>query len=344
MPDPTPPRRTIMGSVPPDRTPPTAVMPGRHLEAPPSGPPPVPTPPPPLAPERHDPLSKLLDLPSRGLYYPGNTATARVRPSRGEDELGVSGTAPGSIERIKATRDLVARCVTMALPFEELLVDDYSFLATHFSALTLGTDEINLKPGCDKPQCPLAVVTMTTLPCTYLHLVDGVEPPLPEAEVDPMLRAAQAVEQREAEAAQAQTSSRIYRRITREEAKEPFETKLKDGQVVKWRYLRVKDLMAAEDFALESGSALNTSVEAATGAFLSARSIISINGRTGGTVGAMQWWAKMSSPLLLELRRAMRRKRFGYDAEPEFTCSRGDCRKKVKVALDPEGMFRVERP
>ena len=157
-----------------------------------------------------------------------------------------------------------------------------------------------------------------------------------------MILAAMEIERKEAEEAgdEGAPAGPVFRTLTRQEASEPFTARLKGGTVVRWRHHRVKDLEAAEDFAMATGDT-GLNVAAALGGYLSARQIVAINGEEVGTVAALRWWQKTESPVLRDFRKQIAAREFGFNMAPEFRCTRSECRRKVKVRLPNDGsLFR----
>lgn len=288
-----------------------------------------------------DPMARTIDLPSGGLYYDCGLAQAVVCPMRGELELSIAGTPEESPERVRAIRGAVERCChTPGVAFRDLLLMDFAAISLHVMAVSSGTDEIGVQAGCDKPDCPLRAkrLTLTTLPCTYLRVADEDDALAHDPDdADPAILAAMAVERAMGEAADAGPE---VRRIPAAKVKEPFEARIAHGAypevVLHWRYLRVKDVEAAEEFAIQTG-AKDVSVGASLSSFLSARQVARINGEPVGAVQALQWWRRAPSPILRKWREIIEARSFGYDMRPEFSCPRGDCRKKVRVALPNDG-------
>lgn len=315
---------TPPGVVPPPQVPPT--MTGAHLGNPPAA----------------DPMSRTIDLPSGGIYYRNGATKATVAPMRGEAEIAIAGTPEGTPERVAAVRKAVAACSNVVgVPFGEILLLDFAAISMHVMALSEGTDELGVRPGCEKQECPLAkeTITLTSLPCTYLRVADNdaEEPAVEETETNPMILAAIAAEAREKRRAGVEISTGpTIRRLPRATAREPFEARLSNGTTLHWRYHRVKDLEVAEDFVRDTGDT-GLGVQAGLGAYLSARQIIRINGTEVGTTEALMWWMRTARPLLKEFRVALRRREFGYDMRPEFICPRSECRKKVQVPLPNDG-------
>jgi len=320
---------TMAGSVPLGTPPPADPVPG----APPGEPP---------SPLAAHPLSKVIDLPSGGLFYPDGTRQARIRPTDGEQEEMIASTPEQSPDRVRAIRQVAQQCSDLGgLPWDELLVKDFGYLCIHLFALSAGTDEVTLPDvGCDKDDCPLKgkVLSLTTMPCVYLE--EGAPGDLNTVEeLDPVIFAAM-----EAEKAMGEVEDDglgpIHQKVAPGSMKEPFKCQLSSGSTVEWRLHRMKDLEAAEEFARATGDA-SLATGAGLGSFLSARQIVTVDGQSLGTVGALQWWRKTSSPYLREFRKAIRGVEFGFDMRPELRCPRGDCRRKVRVKLPNDGsMFR----
>jgi len=339
---------TIGGAVPlgaasPPTVPQGAPQPpvgGRLAQAAAMQPPPVPQ----VGPVAQDPMARIVELPSGGLYYRNGLKRAIIRPTRGEQEEMLAGTPEGSPERVAAIRMVVQQCTDLQdLPFSELLVEDFGQITLHLFALAAGTDEVVLPDlGCEKEGCPLAnkMLTLTTLPCVHLKaLAPGEEPELGllDDNLDPDIRAAMAVE---ANMGEEDAGGPIYKAVRPEDVREPFHVTLSNGVQIGLRLLRMRDLEAAEDYVRETGST-GTGVQAKLGSYLTVRQIVTIDAQKVGTVIALRWWKRTPSPLLNDIRDALRAKSFGYETRPEFRCSRTDCRKVSRVRLPRDGsVFR----
>lgn len=289
-----------------------------------------------------DPFSKVIDLPSSGLYYATGTRQVTIRPTRGEQEEMIAGTPEESPDRVKAIREVVKQCTNLGqLPFEELLIRDFGTVCMHLFAISAGTDEVNIQAGCDKRDCPMAAkkLALTMLPSVVLRQDGGAGDGPPPEEEDPDIRAARMVEEMLGEVEE--SAGVEYRSVTAADV-EPFRCQLSNGVAVEYRYHRMKDLEAAEEYARATGDQ-GLLIGAKLGSYLSARQIVSINGeRMVGTTQALQWWKATSSPLLRELREDIAARNFGFNMRPEFRCPRGDCRKKVRVKLPNDGsLFRA---
>lgn len=290
-----------------------------------------------------DPFCKLIDLPSGGLFYASGLSQVRIRPTRGEQEEMLAGTPEESPDRVRAIREVVRQCTDLqGMPFSELLVLDFGFITLHLFALSAGTDDVSIRAGCEKADCPMAQkqLSLTTLPCVHLRAGSPGESALDApAAADPDLAAARMVEEAMGEAQEA--SGPEYRKVTAEFVREPFRVQLPGGVTIDWRMHRMKDLEAAEEYARATGDT-SMAIGAKLGSFLSARQIVAINGEQVGTVQALQWWKQAPSPILRELREHIGQRDFGFNMRPEFRCSRGDCRKKVRVRLPNDGsLFRA---
>jgi len=297
-----------------------------------------------------DPMSRTIDLPSGGLYYPVGACKATISPTRGETEIGIAGTREGSPERVDAIRRAVERhCHVEGIEFKNLLLPDFAAISLHMLALSAGTDELGKSPGCEKPDCPLKAkkLTLSTLPCIYLQRATPGESTEPVEETDPMILAAMATEQAMREQDESIGFGPEIRKLYPEQIAEPFEAVISPGDgfksiTIHWRYHRVKDVDAAVEFSKQTGDQ-GTTIKAAMGAYLSARQIVRIDGQEVGTIVALQWWKKTPTPILKQFRAQVRARNFGYSMEPEFQCPRGDCRKKVRIMLPADGsLFRSD--
>lgn len=284
-----------------------------------------------------DPFSKVVTLPSGGLYYACGTDRVTIRPTRGEQEEMIACTPEESPDRVAVIREVVQQCTNLgSLAFDDLAVLDFGHICMHLFALSAGTDEVNIQAGCDKDDCPMRAKTLalTMLPSVFLQRDDGGAL-AEEPEEDPDILAARMVMQDMGE--EPEDVGPEYRTVSESE---PFTCKLSNGTTVAWRYHRMKDLEAAEAYARATGDK-NMAVGAKLGSFLSARQIVAINGVNPGTVGALQWWKATPSPLLKELRAHIGARNFGINMRPEFRCPRVGCRKKVQVKLPNDGsLFR----
>lgn len=289
-----------------------------------------------------DPMNKLIDLPSGGLFYECGVSQVRIRPTRGEQEEMIAATPEESPDRVRAIREVTRQCTDLqGLNWNDLLILDFAHVSIHLFALSAGSDEVTLPDslGCEKDDCPMRgkKLTLTTLPCVYLQLGEHGQSYEVE-ELDPDILAVMEAERAIGEAEE--EGGPEYRKVDPETIREPFRCKLKDGTELEWRLHRMKDLEAAEEYSKATGDT-GLGTKAKLGSFLSARQIVAINGQSRGTVGALQWWKQAPSPILREFRRTIRAMDFGYNMRPEFRCPRGDCRKKVRVKLPNDGsLFR----
>ena len=104
---------------------------------------------------------------------------------------------------------------------------------------------------------------------------------------------------------------------------EPIEVQLSNGQRIGWRYLRLGDLIQAEEFADRSHNTEATRPGAKLNSFINARFIATIDGRRVGVLEAMKWTKQAPMPLLVEFRQQVERRSFGYELSPSFRCPSG---------------------
>ena len=270
-----------------------------------------------------DPLSRPYTLPSGGLLYGDHPGTVLISPMRGEQEEIIAGAGSG-LSATPALRHVVEQCVNcQGIPYEELELADWSAALLHLLAMSMGSDRIPLYPTC--PSCNQQFDGSRVLgkvPCRVLRRAKQGEvtnwPPestLDEAEELKILR-----EMGLGDDDPEQSAEQVFVAGTVEE---PIEVTLSTGQMIGWRYLRLKDLIQAEEFAERAMSTQATSTGSKLHSFINARYIATINGRRVGVIEAMKWTRQAPMPLLVEFRSHIERRSFGYELSPTFRCPNG---------------------
>jgi hypothetical protein len=222
-----------------------------------------------------------------------------------------------------ALRHVVDQCVDCCgIPYEKLELSDWSALLLHILALSLGEDNIPLFPVC--PTCNTQFDgsrPLSKVPCRVLRRAQAGEaatwPPETAQDEDEDLRI---LREMGVDNSEDQTTHQVF---ISGPLVEPTEVVLANGQRVGWRYLRLEDLIQAEDFAERSRSLTATQPGSKLHAFIHARQIATIDGKRVGVLEAMQWVKQCPLPLLAELRRAAERRSFGYEFSPSFKCPNG---------------------
>jgi hypothetical protein len=247
---------------------------------------------------------------------------------RGEQEEVIAG-AGGGLSASPALRHVVQQCLdTRGIPYERLLLEDWSACLLHILAYSMGADLVPLYPVC--PHCdaqfdgsrPLSMV-----PCRVLRRpVAGDEihitwPPNTTQEEDEDIRILR--EMGLDEDGDESSAEQVY---TAASLQEPVEVKLSNGQTIGWRYLRLGDMVQAEDYARRAQDANPQSAKtpgARLHSFIMARYISTLNGRGVGALEGMRWVKQAPLYLINELREAIERRSFGYELVPTFHCPNG---------------------
>lgn len=284
-----------------------------------------------------DPLSRTYQLPSGGLVYPGHDGTVVISPMRGEQEEMIAGSGVG-VSATPAIRHVVEQCLdTRGVPYEQLVVEDWAACLLHILAMSLGSDHMPMFPQC--PGCAQhfdGSRSLSDVPCRVLKRALPGEsttwPPQSSADEDEDLRILREMGLDPDSSKQAQQVFAVDAVV------EPAEVKLANGQVIGWRYLRLNDLIQAEEFSERSQSG-TTNAGSRLHGFIQARYIASIDGRTVGVIDSMRWVKQAPLPLLRELRESIERRSFGYELRPTFQCTH--CRHRFRHQLSLDGsMFR----
>lgn len=280
-----------------------------------------------------DPLSQPFKLPSNGLYYqrqcPGHTGEILIAPMRGEQEEIIASAAdiPGADEA--ALRHVTSQCFDLkGVPFPEMLLLDWNAALLQFLSQSVGESAIQLgqltHPGCN--QSDIYAADLADLASTVMRVAEPGEattwPPKP---LDHDAAALRAMEGR------AGVETWV---VSPEDATEPFNVVLKGNTQVAWRYARIRDLAAAEEYAQSVGSASKLN------AYLFAAHIVAIDGKPVSPLEALAWIKATPSFVLMGLRAAINARTFGYEMEVRLTCKR--CGGHWKVALPENG--RLFRP
>lgn len=288
-----------------------------------------------------DPLSRPYTLPSRGLYYgdalPGGEVV--IAPTRGAQEELLAGAKENAGAQLSALRHVAEQCIaTGKLPFNDIILFDFTAVLFHWLALSAGSDELQLAPV--HPACGKATrVTMalSELPCTTIRLAEPSERvtwPPPYADDDPLAIL------REMDGEDSGDPANKELVLPPEASAEPFVTEPlpHTGDIVGFRYHRVSDLIRAEEFAARAGKD-----GAGWHNFLMACQLVSLNGRPfSGRLEAMTWLNRQPSPVLHALRDDISLRDFGYDVQPRFRCD--SCGGSFRVRLPLDGsLFRRRR-
>lgn len=295
-----------------------------------------------------DPLSRPYILPSRGLYYPDGQAPGGrmvISPTDGAQEEILAGAKDNPAAALPALRHVTEQCFDLkGLPFNAMLLFDWTAAMLHFLALSAGSDEIGLAPvhnveGCRKASDQTRALTM--LPCKVLRLAevaDEVNWPVDLADMDPDELAIREMEEERAEGGVTECV------VAQDSLLEPFTapplpyTK----QVIGWRYHRVSDLIDAEEFAQRTGDK-QTKPGSKFHNYLLAKQMVSIDGRLlRGELEALTWVKRQKTPVLDGLREDIQRREFGYDMYPRFRCPHCGGSFRVRLPLDGS-LFRRRR-
>jgi hypothetical protein len=249
---------------------------------------------------------------------------------RGEQEEVVAGAADSPQGQLAAMRNVTSQCIdTRGLPFNDLLLSDWTAAMLHFLAMSAGTDVVGLRPV--HPACGKASNQsrpLTAMPCVTLRLAEpGEDPTWPPATMDLDMDTIREMDDEEAEG--------IVREyiLAPSDVVEPFTIKLPSGQTVQWRHLRLSDLIRAEEFSARTGDA-QTAPGSKLHSFILARHIVTIDGKAVSGLEAVTWVRRQPSPVLNALRTDIARRDFGYDVTPRFRCPHCGGSFKVRLPLD----------
>jgi hypothetical protein len=286
-------------------------------------------------------------LPSSGLYYrqivPGHDGGIVMSPLRGEHEEVLSGLSESPQVRLMALRHITQQCWDLrGVPFPEMLVEDWHAAILQFLAYTAGEDTIRLKARHDTSYCDkLNVFSLKLSQVPNIELREtgpGESPNWPETTVpDPDIEAMKKLYGGE-------RGTKVHV-LAPDQVREPFLTALPNGQRVAWRHLRMRDLVAAEEYASavqQEGGPLGPLSFVTPGAkmntFLTAATLVSVDGRSVGPLEALTWVKRTASKVLDVFRAAIVARGFGYETSPRFRCS---CGESMKVRLPLDGtLFR----
>lgn len=270
-----------------------------------------------------DPLGRPYTLPSGGLLYGAHAGTVIISPMRGEQEEILAGAGEG-IAATPALRHVVSQCVdTQGIPYESLELSDWSALLLHVLALSLGQDNIPLYPSC--PMCKVQFDgsrPLSQVPCRVLRRAQpGEEPTWPPANAQTEDEDLRILREMGLDGAEAdQSAHQVY---VAHSLEEPVDIQLIDGHHLGWRYLRLTDLIQAEDFAERSQSTQTDAPGSALHRFVHARQVATLDGKRVGVLDAMQWVKRTPLPVLSDMRAQMERRSFGYELSPSFRCPNG---------------------
>jgi hypothetical protein len=286
-----------------------------------------------------DSLSRPYVLPSRGVHYDAHDGSMVISPTRGAQEEILAGARGDHTAATAALLNVTQQCFEMhGLPFNGMLLLDWTAAMIHFLALSAGDDTMRFEAThrvCGKT-APYQI-PMTALPCTVLRIADDGErvqlAELPAGEEEALLREMDAAER---EAAGEVVSPITERVLTQDQAQEPFSTQPlpHTGEVVAFRHLRVQDLVNAEQFAATTGDRDANNPQGKLHTFLLASQIVTINGRKVGRLESTQWVRNQPSPVLDKFREEIRAREFGYDVRPRVTCKACGGPFRAKIPLD----------
>lgn len=272
-----------------------------------------------------DPLSRPYVIPSGGLGYDNHDGTVLIIPMRGEQEEVIAGAGSG-LAASPALRHVVQQCLdTRGVPYERLLLEDWTAILLHILAYSMGADLVPLYPVC--PHCEAQFDgsrPLSMIPCRVLRRPAAGEaltwPPASSQDEDEDIRILREMgldDNGRDDAEQTYMASGLQ---------EPIEVQLSNGQRVGWRYLRLGDMIQAEDYARRAQD-MNPSSAKTPGArlhsFIMARYIATLDGRNVGALEGMRWVKQAPLFLINELRKAIERRSFGYELVPTFHCPNG---------------------
>ena len=289
-----------------------------------------------------DPMSRPYKVPSGGLYYGATLPTGDVviSPTRGAQEEILAGAKDNKAAALSALRHVASQCVQLgALPFNDLLLFDFTAILLHWLALSSGVDELSLKPvhkACNR--ATKIKLALGELPCTTLRRAEPGEdvqwaPRTDEDEDDDPMEILRDMDGEEAGGPQELV-------IPDQVLPEPFLTDPlpHTNDVIGFRYHRVHDVIRAEEYAARAGSK-------GTGwhNFLTACQLVSLNGQPfSGRLEAVTWLNAQPSPVLHGLRDDISLRDFGYDVTPRLKCQHCGGRFRVRLPLDGS-LFRRHR-
>ena len=287
-----------------------------------------------------DPLSRPYTLPSGGLLYgEQHNGVVYYSPMRGEQQELLAGAGDG-LGATPVLRHVVAQCVDLAgIQYEQLELSDWSALLLHVLALSMGADDIPLYPTCLTCNVQFdGSRPLSQVPCRVLRRAASGDnetwPPANSLDEDEDLRI---LREMGLDGDKKEDAQQVY--VTHA-MREPIEAQLSNGQRVGWRYLRLADLIQAEEFA-ERSQSTTTSPGTMLNRFINARYIATIDGQRVGVLEAMQWTKQAPMPLLGEFRAQIERRSFGYELSPTFKCPNGHSFRQ-KLPLNG-AMFRGRR-
>jgi hypothetical protein len=261
-------------------------------------------------------------LPSGGLLYGDHHGAVVISPMRGEQEEIIAGAGEG-LSATPALRHVVSQCVDcQGIPYEKLELSDWSAILLNVFALSMGEENIPLYPVC--PTCNTQFDgsrPLSKVPCRVLRRAQQGEatnwPPETGQDEDEDLRI---LRDMGIDGAGEQSAEQVY---VSGPLVEPIDVPLANGQTVGIRYLRLEDLIQAEEFAERSQNTQATTPGSKLHSFIHARTIATIDGKRVGVLEAMKWVKQAPMPLLAELRLAAERRSFGYELSPSFRCPNG---------------------
>jgi len=292
----------------------------------------------------HDPLARPYDLPSGGVFYGkyGYHKTVTMVPTRGEQENVIAGAGEDPQSQLAVLRGVMQQCVDLGpIPYDELVLYDWTALVINWLAYCNGTDIIGIRPQHGKCRPITVTFSMSELPCKVLRFAQAGEvanwpPAVPGEEVDDIEAIIMEMEREEG----AKGVEEFL--LTRDDSEGRFVTGPLPltGERVTWRLPVVADMVTADDFASRIGST-DTSKGKPLHTFLLALQILAIDGRPVGRLEAMRWASRAATPTLDGFREHTSRRSWGYDTRPSFRCH---CGAQFRVRLPLDGAMFRRRP
>jgi hypothetical protein len=252
---------------------------------------------------------------------------------RGAQEEILAGAKDDSNSILEAIRHMTRQCSDIhGLPFQELIIMDWTAIMLHILAYSMGSDETALKDPC--PMCgSLVVLSLKNLPCTVVRVGNSVEASSSVVSKD---------EEEFFQSLDGETPSATELVLSPGESAEPFTAPPlpMTNQKVSWRYHRLRDLANAEQYAQQVGSK-DTSVGSKMHSFLLGTQITHIDGEKSLTLRSIQWVRQQTMSTLNGLRDHIRSMNFGYSTSPRVRCANKECGHVFQTRMPLDGsLFR----